>query len=84
MKPFSVAQTEFRFENISDTPVQIERIGTSCGCTTVGDIKGGTIMPGAGMVLPVSLSTGSRTTLRESVWVFLTAGDGNRSHPGKQ
>jgi hypothetical protein len=76
-KPFSVVQAQFRLENVSAAPVRIERVATSCGCTTVGGGKAGSILPGMSIAVPVTVSTGSRRTLHEVVWVSLRGDEGH-------
>jgi len=72
IKPLAEARTEFSLTNVSAVPVKILGVHTSCGCTTVGDLRFRTIEPGASLTIPVSVRSGSQPLIQQSVILALT------------
>jgi len=54
----STLHKEFRLVNLGDSPLEIERVSTSCGCTATQLAKT-VIAPGSSEILRVSVSTRS-------------------------
>jgi hypothetical protein len=73
VKPFSAVKTEFQLHNLSEQPVRIESITTSCGCTTVPEITTRTLLPRSFLKLPVSLQTSSQRVIGQQVYIFLSS-----------
>jgi hypothetical protein len=74
VNPYSVVKTEFQLTNLSDRPVRIERIGTSCGCATVPEIGTRTLLPRSSLKLPVSLHTDGRSAIAQQVYIIFASG----------
>jgi hypothetical protein len=72
VKPYTTVRTEFRLENPTDVSVWIDRINTSCGCTTVIDPGTKTIPPRSSITLPISLRTDSRRVIAQHVWITVS------------
>jgi hypothetical protein len=72
IKPLAEARTEFSLTNVSAVPVKILGVHTSCGCTTVGDLRFRTIEPGASLTIPVSVKGGSQPLIQQGVILALT------------
>jgi hypothetical protein len=77
--PFTVVHSEFRLSNVSQTPLRMVSINTSCGCTTVGGVTAKSLSPGASAVIPVSVRTGSDPLIQQSVVITLTAGEATKA-----
>lgn len=74
VNPYSEVKTEFQLRNLSDQPVRIERISTSCGCATVPEITTRTLLPRSSIKLPVSLQTDSRRVISQQVYIIFSSG----------
>jgi len=71
-----VVEQTFHVVNVSRRPVTIDRITTSCGCTTTAiDLAGTTIAPQAGFDLPVRLDLTSKAGEVEQPVVVRFAGE---------
>ena len=56
VRPARTLQKEVALRNFGDTPLEIEKVSTSCGCTVVGAYAT-RIAPGEGTTLRVSFTT---------------------------
>lgn len=73
VNPYSVIKTEFQLRNLSDQPVRIERIGTSCGCAAVPEITTRMLSPRAYLKSPLSLQTDGRRVVAQQVYIILSS-----------
>lgn len=71
IKPGSRQKGEFKIKNNGTTAVKIESAFPSCKCTTLSDLAGKEIMPGAELVLSASLDA-PRTPGEKDAKVFVT------------
>ena len=62
--PNKAATGSVQIKNVGDTPVRILSVKTSCKCTTIGDLTGTVIAPGASVALEAELEPQPITGLR--------------------
>lgn len=71
VKTGTIASHTFEFKNISDTPLTIDNVRLTCGCTT-SDWSGAVVPPGEKGSIPIEFDAAKPGWFSKKITVFFT------------